>query len=33
MVPCTFNAAYRQLAPHYPEELSLIGRGAMGKVF
>ena len=24
MVPCAFDAAYRQLAPHYPQELSLI---------
>ena len=24
MVPCAFDAAYRQLAPHYPQTLSLI---------
>ncbi|KAL3143681.1 hypothetical protein ABBQ38_002476 [Trebouxia sp. C0009 RCD-2024] len=27
MVPCAFNAADRQLVPHYPEKLRLIGSG------
>lgn len=33
MAPCHFNPAYRQLAAHYPEELSLIFRTTTSRVF
>ena len=33
MIPCLFDSTYRQLAPQYPEALSLVGRGGFSQVY